>query len=566
MRKKGTRGQALVMVTFALTALLGIMALAVDMGLAHFNRKSAQSAADAAAKASIMRALENMANGPAVCGANVGCEDNWGCPANVSTPPTNLDTACLYARQNGFANSGATSVTLTAHAAPPGPPTAAGVNDVFYWVTVTVTQRSPRLFSAVFGADAQLIAVRATAAVTNGVAGGALFALNRQNDTSPMGTGKDLVMGGNPSIVFPGGIYLASTAAGTGEIQGTSDVDAPFTRIRGSGTTTMGGSSSWDAAPKNNYTDSWYFKDPMGGKGQPPALPSGGLPGKPVPGGILNNLPQPLQPGQYYAVDNSGKATGAQLIVSAPVTFSDAGSGFGNYVLYGGLSFSNSGRGKFSPGRYVLAGVKNPSSPILSVASQSVITDYGVANQPPTDAGEIFIFTDAKYPGLDGFRPPDVETIKDNLGFGPVNLQAGNKQVITLHGLNRESPVVPANLKDFAPTAFWQDQRNSRIEYDANGNVDYTSCGGGHTLDTPCLNPGMQNSTTPEFKLQAHPMTSIYGLIYQPRGAWMRLQGNGSITSPLILITGALDLQGGANIATLDPRDALRMKMAALVE
>ena len=144
-----------------------------------------------------------------------------------------------------------------------------------------------------------------------------------------------------------------------------------------------------------------------------------------------------------------------------------------------------------------------------------------------------------------------------------MNLQSGNNQVMNLHGLNRERGL-PEGLKDFAPAAFWQDQRNSRIQYDANGNVVFEGCGA--NLDTPCLNAGMANSTTPAFHLQAHPNTNVYGMIYQPRGAWLSLQGNGTVNSALAMITGALSMGGGADIKMLRASDQLRRRMTALVE
>jgi hypothetical protein len=96
--------------------------------------------------------------------------------------------------------------------------------------------------------------------------------------------------------------------------------------------------------------------------------------------------------------------------------------------------------------------------------------------------------------------------------------------------------------------------------------VDYTTCGGGHSLDSPCTNAALASSDTPGMHLQAHPNVSLYGSVYQPRGAWLTLQGNGSISSPLVFITGAVSLQGGADLVMLNNRDQLRRSMVALVE
>src|SRR5262249_43828620 len=129
-------------------------------------------------------------------------------------------------------------------------------------------------------------AARSSAGVSQGILGGTLFLLNRQNDTWAGGNpGVDLSNGGNPDIFAPGGIYMASVNNGVnnangsyaGDLQGNPTVSAPFTYIRGTGSTHIGGSATWTAAPKNGWSDGPLFQDPMAGKGQPPALPSGGI-------------------------------------------------------------------------------------------------------------------------------------------------------------------------------------------------------------------------------------------------------------------------------------------------
>ncbi|MBN1304939.1 MAG: hypothetical protein JXA13_10930, partial [Anaerolineales bacterium] len=50
--KKNERGQALILITFGIIALIGVTALAVDGGNAYTDRRQAQNAADAAALAS----------------------------------------------------------------------------------------------------------------------------------------------------------------------------------------------------------------------------------------------------------------------------------------------------------------------------------------------------------------------------------------------------------------------------------------------------------------------------------------------------------------------------------
>ena len=66
--------------------------------------------------------------------------------------------------------------------------------------------------------------------------------------------------------------------------------------------------------------------------------------------------------------------------------------------------------------------------------------------------------------------------------------------------------------------------------------------------------------------LQAHPNSALYGLVYQPRGAWMTLQGNGNIYSPTIFVTGAFSMQGGADLVMTNSRDTLKRRVVVLIE
>jgi hypothetical protein len=97
-------------------------------------------------------------------------------------------------------------------------------------------------------------------------------------------------------------------------------------------------------------------------------------------------------------------------------------------------------------------------------------------------------------------------------------------------------------------------------------NIDITTCGSGHTLDNPCTNTAMANSSTPAMTLQAHPNDSLYGMVYQPRGSWLTMQGNGNITSPTIFVTGAINLQGGADLKLINERDSLKKRIIVLIE
>src|SRR5205823_1879443 len=97
------------------------------------------------------------------------------------------------------------------------------------------------------------------------------------------------------------------------------------------------------------------------------------------------------------------------------------------------------------------------------------------------------------------------------------------------------------------------------------GRVDYTSCGSGYTLDNPCTNT-LTNNSSPELNIQASPNIHLYGVIYQPRGAWTTLVGGGGYAGPLQLISGALSVQGNANVDLLGLSSPLTNTVASLIE
>src|SRR5207249_4581593 len=84
-------------------------------------------------------------------------------------PANNFDVACMYAAANGFrtgGNAGRQSVNVSA-GINSSAPTVPGVK-LNYWVTATVAERTPQLFSAVLGNLFALPVARATAGLTTG--------------------------------------------------------------------------------------------------------------------------------------------------------------------------------------------------------------------------------------------------------------------------------------------------------------------------------------------------------------------------------------------------------------
>src|ERR1051325_10470514 len=131
---RAERGQILLMTTLCLMALIGLLALVVDIGWAYFQRKAAQKAADAASLAGAYQALFNVQSGTPQCGTNVPCQDPTQCPVNITAPTSDpIAVACLYAQQNGFTpggNNGRQNVTVAAGTTVP-PPSAPGVTSIY---------------------------------------------------------------------------------------------------------------------------------------------------------------------------------------------------------------------------------------------------------------------------------------------------------------------------------------------------------------------------------------------------------------------------------------------------
>src|SRR5215472_9071930 len=97
MRKNKEGGQAIVLVVVAVgLVLMGALGLAVDTGQLYGHRQMAQAAADAAAESAILSIFG-------------GTWTPSGSPpaAFTCTNGTDTKTPCIYARLNGFGQSGA---------------------------------------------------------------------------------------------------------------------------------------------------------------------------------------------------------------------------------------------------------------------------------------------------------------------------------------------------------------------------------------------------------------------------------------------------------------------------
>jgi Tfp pilus assembly protein PilX len=226
-RIRRRRGQALVLVTAAMFVMLGMLALVVDLGWAHYRREAAQAAADAAALAAAQAAMQTSGGGSVSCGSQIACQSTpQACPSSPSVPPTNnLVSGCLYAAANGFRQAGRQSVRLASGITSP-PPTAPGVN-ARYWVTAYVSENTPRFFSGLLGRGAT-VAARATAIIPPATGGGCIYVLrptgtavtNNGNAYLESGCGVYVNSSSSTAVLLNGNAYIVATGSGAVNIVG----------------------------------------------------------------------------------------------------------------------------------------------------------------------------------------------------------------------------------------------------------------------------------------------------------------------------------------------------------
>src|SRR6476660_4661002 len=304
MRKKHSpnrhRGQALIMVTLALIPMFGLLGLAVDLGWMEFTKKSAQTAADAAAMAAVLQFQSTLFSTTVTCGVGgVVCQ----APTSCSPAPTSyLHSGCDYAQLNGFSSAGNQYVSLEAGTG--APPTASGVLSASYWVTARVNQTVPQLFSAVLGNYTGRVAARATAALNP--ARDCIYVMDP--------AGSDAIhMNGSANLTSSCGVYINSNNP---------------TALVGVGTVTL-------SASEIDIVGNYSFAGTLN-----PDPPSTSVATMPDP---LRNLPAPTVPaGCDYTntvVNPPGHGT---------VTLSQG-------VYCGGIYVKN-GTANFNPGTYILKG------------------------------------------------------------------------------------------------------------------------------------------------------------------------------------------------------------------
>jgi hypothetical protein len=285
------RGQTLIIVALSLPVTVGMLGLVVDVGWYYFQKQVALSAADSAALAGATEVYQD--SGSIVCNSGVA----WcsaaptACAASPRYPPQNsYDTACLYAKQNGFTATGKQNVTVQAGAT--SAPTAPNTSNAYY-MTVRVTQSMPLTFLSALGlGEWASVAARASAGVNQASSGGGgcIYVLD------PSKANAFSMSGGN--VTTGCGIYVNSNNAAAAHMTGgnlTLNNSADLTIDGGLSQT---GGTITGTVRKNTGA---AVSNPFSGMTAP--TPAGSCQADPnISGGNSNTI----QPGTYCSITVSG--------------------------------------------------------------------------------------------------------------------------------------------------------------------------------------------------------------------------------------------------------------------
>lgn len=185
MIRKTQSGQALVLTATALVALLGVMGLAIDMGVLRYEKRLQQAAADAAAIAGASNLPFNNTGSPGIiagaqnASAANGFTDNTG--GGCGPAPTNL---------------GIGDVKVTVCNPPIAGPHAGDVD----YVEAYVSAGHPTYFMKVLGVDSETVTARAVATDVSakGPGSGCLYTLGPPNASI-----EGVNINGNPTLNAP---------------------------------------------------------------------------------------------------------------------------------------------------------------------------------------------------------------------------------------------------------------------------------------------------------------------------------------------------------------------------
>jgi hypothetical protein len=292
----------MIMLTLALVPMFGIVGLVTDIGYMHFIKMSAQTAAQAAAGATIIDMHVTLGGAITSCGGAVVCSATpTACAANITTPTNSVQHGCMYAQAHGF--NGANQVTYQSGIGSV-PAAAPGTASASYWVTFRVAKTVPQMFSAILGNAAGVVVSSSTGAILG--ATDCIYALN------PSASGS-ISVGGSASLTSSCGIFDNSSSASAITQSGAGTISAPEYDVVGN----VSGTLSGPAVPNTGVS---HITDPLAYLAAPASAP---YVCAHTNYSVANNTNPTLFPGVYCG--------GIQGVAHNIFTFSP-----GTYILVGG--------------------------------------------------------------------------------------------------------------------------------------------------------------------------------------------------------------------------------------
>jgi Putative Flp pilus-assembly TadE/G-like len=325
-RREKSKGQAILLITVALIPLMGLAGLAIDVGYMQYTQRAAQAAADAAVLAAVGRfnttvggamfACDDPVNSTWICNGTGGTNAEYRCPSGLTTATNPVQSACLYAKQNGFwpwkgDGTPSNQNVIVTSGVSFDPPPVPGLGTGSWWITARVVQKVPQLFSAVLGNRTGTVSARATAAIQPGL--GCVYALDPVAPAS-------YYQNGSTNFTANCGILVDSSDPQAMMNSGNSNISATSYNV-------VGGVDWHGTITPNPVTGVTPFPDPLR-RMQPPSPPcsltvgcaSASCPNNSKPLSI--NTDTTLNPGTYC---------GGIWVKSGTLTLNP-----GRYILVGG--------------------------------------------------------------------------------------------------------------------------------------------------------------------------------------------------------------------------------------
>ena len=355
-RSSQPRGQILLMVAFGLVVLLGILALAFDLGFSWMLHRKEQNAAD-----------------PAAIAAARWLTDGLGNPTVVSDVQDEMNAdACFYVQQNGFfvgdidCAAALAAGDLQVHSPPVDGPYAGSPGKV----QVIIHDTHPTFFARIWGQSEAAVVTSAVASNDSGNSNSSsLVALQPVCAGGSAGT----VTGGGTVEIFPidpgtpGGYVHVNSPCGSStddvcangvgsaalDVSGGGTLVTPYAYVVGS-CVKNGNSSNGD--PNGLWCDTSFTSDACIDEDSYPPL-ADPLAGVPEP--EIDNFPNGECPDGTESTPTSTTACNLQRSSYCPPDPADPAVDICTLrpgVYYGGWSVGSRVRVFLEPGMYILAG------------------------------------------------------------------------------------------------------------------------------------------------------------------------------------------------------------------